>query len=183
MAMREMTQFSMVEFNAFVAEAREAKTTREMYMVAFQKDLKPDTFATIGGTDNVQRVRVIGNGMAIDRFEFTTKLPPHLVAQRKREQERKEREKAILTKMEALRSDPKAFEQYVRTAVKAILGAAALDLLRASKNAKASRPKPAAKPRRKMDSFEAALAQDRRNRIEAAKQAAAAYHSKKDKAA
>jgi hypothetical protein len=183
MAKREVTQFSKVEFEAFKAAKREPSGAREKYMKLLSECLAasptPEVVAA-GGWENIQRVRVIEDEKGDGTFVFVPTLPPALYEERKRAAEREERKKAILAKLESLRSDPKAFDKYVREVAKAVLGAAAVALLRASKDAKAAPRKPVQKrpapPRKPRDAYEAALAQDRRNRREAAKQAAAEYH-------
>jgi hypothetical protein len=188
---REVTQFSMAEFKAWKEKAGDRlATTKEQFMCTFDVFAdKPDHWGDLGGLDNIARVRCFGNPAdATCRFDFVTKLPPSLVAQKKREEERR----ALMAKAEALKADPKALREFATTVMFAVLGRAALELLEASKTTKKPAKKPFPKrplrkpastyviPAKTMDAFSAALAQDKRNRIEAAKKAAAEFKAKKE---
>lgn len=191
MAAREVTQFSVVEYNAFLATNREPKTSREKYMQLLKECLaKPPTpeLDAIGGFENLQRVRVIENGEAFKGyFEFVPKLPVAILEQKKREAERERRRQEVIAKARELASDPKKLDEFVNRIVAGIVGRAAAALLlselkagRDGKKAAQQRAKVDRGPRKplsKEDIWKRAQSQDRRNRIEASKAAAQEYHA------
>jgi hypothetical protein len=194
---REVTQFSLAEYKALLAEKREAKTEREKYMLLLEKCLATPTpeLDAVGGLDNVQRVRVLENPETKEgSFIFVPKLPPHLLeAKRRAEREIEQaRERAkVLAELEAIKSDPDKLQAFLTDIVVGVIGrAVAAGLMDAAKRgvAKAPKAKPTRKPKPKKpfvkkDDFEAALAQDRQARREAAKKAALEYHQKRQQKA
>ena len=198
MAAIEKTQFSMVEFNAFKKGMEEMgvsfrpTTPREKYMAQFATmlaNVKPEAMAAkYGGLDNVQRVRVIED-QAATRFDFSLKLPLHILEQRRREADRLKRQRDVVAKAKELASDPKKLDEFITRVAIAILGRTAAELLRAGKaqkspkaaRAKTAPKKPTRKPLSKDDAFERAKRQDRHNRIEASKVAAQKFHEEHDK--
>lgn len=183
---REVTQFSMVEFNAFVAAKREPTSEREKYMKLLAECLAagatPEVNAA-GGIDNIQRVRVLEDGPALKgEFVFMPKLPPALVAERKRQAEREALKKAFLTEMGIRRNDPKARQAIIDAAIEMLGRGLVLGLLKSlSKSKPTKKPVHKAAPKKKLDPYEAALRQDRRNRIEASKEAAKKFHEEHGK--
>lgn len=197
--MTELTQFAMVEFNAFkmsmdeMGVSFEPKTSREKAMVQFAAAIAGDgakyTFTSLGGVDNIQRIRVLGEaGQPMDKqtlhFEFVTKLPVHILEQKKREAERDERRKALIARANELKNDPKKLEKFVRDVTDAIVRKAALALLLMSTKVVSKPEVKKAQKRQRVepkDPYTAALRQDRKNRIEASKVAADKYHKEHDK--
>jgi len=130
--------------------------------------------------DNIQRVRVLGDpevpsDTLVFDFELQTKLPPHLVEQKKREADRAEHAK----KTAELLADP------ARLAV-ALVRAASLLVERANATKPAEKKKPhnknrtkSANPRTPAEIFRAAQEQDQSNRRRAAKEAAEKYKKEK----
>lgn len=191
-ATREVTQFSAVEFNIFKNGVEEMgvsfqpTTPREKAMVEAVKFLATEpgnnALVAIGGVDNLQRVRVLETA-GIQTFDLVPKLPVFILEQKKREEQRK----AAMTEYEKLKAgDPATLNKFVKEVLVTLLGRVALKLLIESKKA----TKKPAKPQRRQpvverkapsvvkDPYEAALRQDRRNRIEAAKKAATEFNSK-----
>ncbi len=195
MAAIEKTQFSMVEFGAFKKGMEEMgvsfqpTTPREKYMAQFATmlaNVKPEELTTkYGGLDNIQRVRVIED-QATTRFDFSLKLPLHILEQKRREVERAKRQAEVIAKAKELASDPKKLDEFIIKVAASILGRAAAELLRVGKPAPkrkfdASKGKGPRKPLSKDDVFERARRQDRKNRIEASKVATQKYHETHDK--
>lgn len=158
MATVELTQFSMQEFNAFrqsieggldLEEAE--KTLKERAMSMFLYNFHNYSFGGLGGVENIQRVRVLGErGKRFDAqaltFEFVPKLPPALVIERKAREEKEAKKKEVLAEVERLRTDPKALEQFIKDVVAVVLGRAiAIGMLKELPGKKAPR-KVARKP-------------------------------------
>jgi hypothetical protein len=185
MAFIEKTQFSMVEYNLFLKDPEGAPIARTGYLELLKQDLttNPNALAHLGGIDNIQRVRVLTDGDKV-KFDFVAKLPPTILAEKKRQAEREEKRQKVLAELEVLKSNPVAYRNFIKEVAFQILGRAALELLEASKHVKGASRKPHSAtrkaPPKKQSAFDKALAQDRRNRIEAAKKAAEAYKAKKD---
>lgn len=132
---REVTQFSMVEFNAFkksmdeMGASFQPTTPREKYMaqfaVAWANMNVLDLTLQFGGRDNVQRVRVVEELGGV-RFDFVLKLPLAVLEEKRRQEEREQKakeNKAILAKVEALKAgDPKMLREFVQAVAYAVLG-------------------------------------------------------------
>jgi hypothetical protein len=193
MALIEKTQFSIKDLESFL-KAPPADptqyTTRQLHMAAFGKSLAADhDWSAVGGVDNVARVRVLAeekDGGTIIKYDLVPKLPPALAIERRAAKAREEKRAAIMAEVEKLRADPKALEKFIKDVVAVALGRGyALGLLKGLKPApKAARKPPARKPlpkagntysipKKAIDDYSKAIEQDRRNRIEAAKKAAA----------
>lgn len=190
MSAREVTQFSITEMKAFDAAKREPANARERYMtqcVVAMASKEPAEYAKFGGLDNIQRVRVIEDGPATTRFDFVLKLPLHILEQKKREAERERRRQEVIAKAAELRNDPKKLKEFVERVVAGILGRATAALYlaeltagrdgkkAAQVRAKVDRDRGPRKPLSKDDIWKRAQSQDRRNRIEASKEAAEEY--------
>jgi len=188
---REVTQFSLVEFKAWKASGAPLETVRHKFMATFDVAVncaKAEAWDGVGGLDNIARVRCFGEPEGSStRFEYALKLPVEVVAQKAREAKRQE----VLAKLEALKSDPAALREFVQKVAYAVLDRMLVISLLEGTKKPTSKPAAVAKKKaqvrhrvepivaKKSDPFQAALQQDKRNRIEAAKKAAAEFHSKK----
>ena len=187
---REVTQFSLVEFKAWKASGAALETVRHKFMATFDVAVEcasSEAWDGVGGLDNIARVRCFGEPEGSTcRFEYALKLPVSKVAEKRNETKRQE----VLAKLEALKSDPAALREFVQKVAYAVLDRVLVISLLEGTKKPASKPAAVAKKKaparhrvepivaKKSDPFQAALQQDKRNRIEAAKKAAAEYHQK-----